>query len=611
MSPGNFKRKLTPILSADVKGYSRLMGGDEDWTLRTLNTHIGWEKRQNYYREGEMNHLKLVKKCGRVSMGIGPFILAAAVSILFGLIGTERGVSAFEIKTGNDEIKVNWDNTVRYNFGVRAQGQDQGLLKSPNQDDGNRNFPNGVVTNRVDLLSEFDAVFNKDYGFRISGAFWYDQRYHDPLGNDSVATSNHLVKGKQALGLSSYTNYLYAGPDGELLDAFVFGRFDLGPVPVNIKVGRHTVYWGESLYNSIGSIAYSQMPLDFAKRVAVPGSEVKELFRPLFQLSAQAQITHALTLAAQQFFQWEPFRTAEAGSYLSGNDTLLKGGESVILRPGVFATHGVDAEPDGTKNWGLALRWSPAWLGGTTGIFYRRFTDMQPQVNFMPVPGKYFFSYADGIDLYGISLATNISSLSVGAELSYRRNMPLVSSPVSILPGQPVPQTGDTFGARGDTWQGLVNIQHLIKKTPLFDRAAWNAEFTWFHAATVSQGMQYYLGRNGYNQIDQVTDHAVGFGANFTPTWFQVFPGMDLSMPLIFGLGLYGNSAVSNGSNKNAGSWSAGLSLDVFRKYNFTLAYVGYFGEVTNDPKTGTVTNGYFAALKDRGWVSFTFKMTF
>ena len=611
MTTERVKRKLTAILTADVKGYSRLMGGDEDWTLRTLNTHIGWEKRQNYFREGEMNHLKLVKKCGRVSMGIGPFILAAAVSILFGLIGTERGVSAFEIKTGNDEIKVNWDNTVRYNFGVRAQGQDQGLLKSPNQDDGNRNFPNGVVTNRVDLLSEFDAVFNKDYGFRISGAFWYDQRYHDPLGNDSVATSNHLVKGKQALGLSSYTNYLYAGPDGELLDAFVFGRFDLGPVPVNIKVGRHTVYWGESLYNSIGSIAYSQMPLDFAKRVAVPGSEVKELFRPLFHLSAQAQITNALTLAAQQFFQWEPFRTAEAGSYLSGNDTLLKGGESVILRPGVFATHGVDAEPDGTKNWGLALRWSPAWLGGTTGIFYRRFTDMQPQVNFMPVPGKYFFSYADGIDLYGISLATNISSLSVGAELSYRRNMPLVSSPVSILPGRPVPQTGDTFGARGDTWQGLVNIQHLIKKTRLFDRAAWNAEFTWFHAATVSQGMQYYLGRNGYNQIDQVTDHAVGFGANFTPTWFQVFPGMDLSMPLSFGLGLYGNSAVSNGSNKNAGSWSAGLSLDVFRKYNFTLAYVGYFGEVTNDPKTGTVTNGYFAALKDRGWVSFTFKMTF
>jgi adenylate cyclase len=33
------KRKLTAILSADVKGYSRLMGEDEEWTVHTLNTY--------------------------------------------------------------------------------------------------------------------------------------------------------------------------------------------------------------------------------------------------------------------------------------------------------------------------------------------------------------------------------------------------------------------------------------------------------------------------------------------------------------------------------------------------------------------------------------------
>jgi adenylate cyclase len=35
------KRKLAAILSADVKGYSRLMGGDEEWTVRTLDTFKG------------------------------------------------------------------------------------------------------------------------------------------------------------------------------------------------------------------------------------------------------------------------------------------------------------------------------------------------------------------------------------------------------------------------------------------------------------------------------------------------------------------------------------------------------------------------------------------
>ena len=33
------ERKLTAILSADVKGYSRLMGEDEEATIRTLTAY--------------------------------------------------------------------------------------------------------------------------------------------------------------------------------------------------------------------------------------------------------------------------------------------------------------------------------------------------------------------------------------------------------------------------------------------------------------------------------------------------------------------------------------------------------------------------------------------
>jgi adenylate cyclase len=39
MATDKVKRKLTAILSVDVKGYSRLMGEDEEWTLRTLNAY--------------------------------------------------------------------------------------------------------------------------------------------------------------------------------------------------------------------------------------------------------------------------------------------------------------------------------------------------------------------------------------------------------------------------------------------------------------------------------------------------------------------------------------------------------------------------------------------
>ncbi len=36
MNQAHLKRKLTAIFSADVEGYSRLMGADEEATVRTL-----------------------------------------------------------------------------------------------------------------------------------------------------------------------------------------------------------------------------------------------------------------------------------------------------------------------------------------------------------------------------------------------------------------------------------------------------------------------------------------------------------------------------------------------------------------------------------------------
>jgi len=41
MTTDNFKRKLTAILSADVVGYSRLMGENEADTVKTLETYKG------------------------------------------------------------------------------------------------------------------------------------------------------------------------------------------------------------------------------------------------------------------------------------------------------------------------------------------------------------------------------------------------------------------------------------------------------------------------------------------------------------------------------------------------------------------------------------------
>src|SRR5262245_4219724 len=64
------ERKLTAILSADVKGYSRLMGADEEGTLRTLNT----------YRK--LIDTLIVQHRGRVVGSAGDSVLAEFASVV-------------------------------------------------------------------------------------------------------------------------------------------------------------------------------------------------------------------------------------------------------------------------------------------------------------------------------------------------------------------------------------------------------------------------------------------------------------------------------------------------------------------------------------------------
>ena len=83
-------------------------------------------------------------------------------------------VKAVEISTDNTDLSIRWDNTVKYSAGFRVKNRSDTLVADPNQDDGDRNFKWGLVSNRLDLLSEFDLTCKNDLGFRTSGAGWYD-----------------------------------------------------------------------------------------------------------------------------------------------------------------------------------------------------------------------------------------------------------------------------------------------------------------------------------------------------------------------------------------------------------------------------------------------------
>ncbi len=610
-----------------------------------------------------------------------------AVTLALAAALAAGGAQAFEIPTDNPDLVLRWDNTVRYNLGKRAQDQNAQIIGSPNFDDGDRNFGNGsIVTNRLDVLSEFDLVWQKRYGFRVSGAGWWDAAYNS-LDNTNTATANTLVNGLPVAGaLSPYTKRYAKGASGEVLDAFGFANFDVVDVPFNVKLGQHTVYWGDSLLlgGAIHGVSYAQNSLDVWKGFATPGVEAKELFRPRGGVTLQAQPTNDLSVAGQWFYNWQAIRVPESGSYLTVNDGLQFGADSTLFSPNPYAalipgapaylrlwnTHAAQPSRNSGSlgDWGLSARWSPAWLDGTLGFYYRNATDIAPQivatlgaVPGVPAPtcaaiggtvvpgacivnskattpadllqkgklGTYTFAYGDNIHIAGLTLSKEFAGVSVGAELSYRQNMPLLSDPVIVLPAPLVPTTpgaiattavpvNGTPGALGDTMHGIVNAINIFPKTALFDIATLQAEFTWMQWLKVTQNEAVFRGRDSYTAIDKVSKNFYGLALNFTPTWFQVFPGVDILAPMSWSRGLSGNAAVAFGGNENGGNWGVGLAADIYQKYRIDLKYTGYFGDYSTSPTRLTpaggvmgVANGANAALSDRGWMSLTFKTTF
>jgi hypothetical protein len=542
--------------------------------------------------------------------------LVAALALAF-----SGAATAMEIDTGNNDFQVRFDNTVRANYGVRVESRDSKIGNSVLADEGDYRFDKGdSIAKRVDWLSELDVVYKKRYGFRVSGTGWFDLAYS---GRSKTNPNPPFTNIPSYIGqeYSTTTRRFYEGPSAELLDAFVFGGVDIGNVPVQAKLGQHTLYWGESLLlgGHLHSVSYSQNALDLQKGFATPGTEAKELFRPLNQISLQAQLSDTVSVAAQYVFDWEAARYPEGGTYLGPVDFVFNGPDRQFLSPGLgFAMRGEAVEPRHSGDFGLATRWSPAWLDGTMGFYYRNYSDKLPQTLLTavgPNVSKYNLIYADNIQMYGVSVAKNLFGVSTSAELSYRHNTPLSSQVLGVAPG--LPERGDTKGARGDTLHGVVNALGTVAKTPVFDSAAWMAELSFAHYTKVSSGANLFnaVGYAPCANRDKwdgcVTRNYAGLGLGFTPNWYQVFPGVDLSAPLTYAVGLKGNAPTVFGGNQGLGNYSLGVSADVLQKYRFDLKYIDFLGHYKDNGTAVTATNGLNTFLKDRGFVSLTFKTTF
>jgi hypothetical protein len=566
-----------------------------------------------------------------------------AVSLLATASAASMHANAFKFDTPSD-WDIRWDNTLKGNVMMRVEDQDPSIY-DPNRavpraaaqlaDDADYSVSQGhFVSQRADILSEMDIIWKDKFGGRISGAGWYDFAYDNSNYPSSGATrgfpSVYSTWGSLTVQPGEYTDAAkdlhYRG--GELLDAFVFANFEVADASANVRVGRHTLYWGQSLLSvgAIGGFAGSMAALDLAKGLGTPGSEAKELFIPNNKISSTVQFSDTWTVSAFYALGFEPLRWPEGGTYFSLNEALTEHSECLTAVPGGATTprsclRAVDYKSKDSGDWGINLKhFFEAWnleasfiyMNNTdrlTSGLYSVFGDAtaaeqaEAAKTNATLLGHYGWVYKEDIDTFGFSLSKEMFDISWGADFVYRNNNALNPDLNATLfapaPGVSSVDPGKNYpGPTGDTVHIVLNgLGFLDGEWGLWDGGTYLGELT------LSELLRYDDYEFKANPLIEKDDWNSNFSGVFKPTWYQVRSGWDLSAPVSVNYTLKGKQAPNSaGGNERVGNGSAGLEVDIDQTWNIALKYNIYYGPQKN---------GTAAFIKDRDNVALTVKRTF
>jgi hypothetical protein len=547
-------------------------------------------------------------KAKRASVARGRMATVRAVIGVASAVGLVSNGWAMEL-TPDSDIKLRWDNTFKYSAIFRLSDPSAGVVDGqagvpppgPQGDDGNLNFKRGIVSNRIDLLSELDGSY-KRVGFRVSGAAWYDTVYNRSNDNTSSTVNSLSVPAGQ---FTDQTRKIM-GRDAEFLDAFAYLKSDAdSETPWILRAGKQTVLFGESLFFGANGIANAQAPVDLVKLLSVPGSQFKEIIRPVGQISMQVQATPTLSVGAYYQYKWDLSRLPASGSYLSDADFVGAGAESVL-----GFRHVDDLKAKNSGQGGVAVRFKPS--GGVEyGLYAARYHDKIPSLYLDPASLTYKLVYAEGIKTFGGSFSTTIGPSNVSGEASIRTNAPLVSDP-QIDPGFAGDNNRNPLYAVGKTAHIQVSTITLFGRTAFWDGAVFLNELAWNRRLSITKNP---------DALDQnTTRDALAFRMILEPQYFQALPGVDLSVPIGFGYNPDGRSSAVfkfNGGTTHGGDLSIGLTANYHNTTKASLNFVHFIGkeDAFLKPNTSAVPGpfslSYGQSLRDRDFISFSIQSTF
>lgn len=547
--------------------------------------------------------------------------LACSLLGVFASFGAVNSAHAFKIENDNPDIKMSWENTIKYSTGWRTRGAsddvaDNSLGPQINTNDGDLNFKNGaMISNRFDLLSEFDFRYKNAYGFRLSGAAWYDDVYSHK--NDNEGALGGALVNTVSVPFDEFSDRTQQQKQtGEFKDVFVYGNFTPGETNVNVKVGKFTQLYGETLFFGYNGIAGAQTGLDLDRGLAVPNSQFKEVAMPVKQVSTQVQINPNVSVGAYYQFEWRENRLPPVGSFFNFADFTDKGGETLILAPGAAVRRGDDIDPSDSGQFGAQVKFK---AGDTEyGFYAAQFHDKMPQFYVRPgfnagggFIGDYVMVYGEKIKTVGASISTVLGETNVSAELSYRKDMPLVATGITVITPGSGTADGDGRAAYpvGNTLHLNMSAISVFSGNKLWDGASFVGELAYNRRLSVTDN------RNQLDPLAQKDAAAVQF--IFQPEYFQVLQGLDLQVPIGVAYGLFGRSSVAGVSALMAphggGNISVGLKGDYKKTWQGLLNFTHYYGSEGSVIRYGAPVPqlSYKNFLGDRDNISLSIQRTF
>jgi len=440
-----------------------------------------------------INDIEVDMKSRQILKGLGrKKYLAVAIPLIM-------AAQAQAIEFYGNGIEANLDSQISIGSSWRMENSSENLSTMTNNNNGDNNYEKNDTFSQIFKGSHDLQVSYENFGALVRGKYWYDAELEN---DDALDDSNNHDLAK------------FSG--AEILDAFVYGEFEVMDMPLDVRLGKQVLSWGESTFLQGGINSTNPYDVSAFRR---PGATLKEGLIPVNMAFASLGLTEELSVEAFYMLEFRETVIEGCGTFFSTNDYAGEGCGVVVVDSGddgiadtaddlSISRHTNDLRrPDADGQFGVALRYLSEALDTEFGFYAMNIHSQVPLVSgdkaivdeatiygaLYPngfqsaqdasdlgdviaavgvaggfpgsTPTNFYVEYPEDIQMAGLSFATNIATMSVSGEISHKRNVPLqINDDQLILTGLTADYIVEILGDTSDP--ALVESAAVEDGTP-------------------------------------------------------------------------------------------------------------------------------------------------